>query len=205
MRYRELSHAQLAYKLRLAIALLKATSLAVGVSGCNVTEEREILLETGGQSILVSKLEGQAYSTVMVYVDKMPRGSLSILHTALERPLLFLSGREANELICVYDFDVGLHLLVFDTGVTTLEEAPEGELNLIVRSSAFPTRNGTRTDLETVVAAVQAATPSQLRQWSIPTARVGLLPIFASKRAVLERLGELERSHRGDGSPVIDG
>lgn len=168
-------------------------------------KEKQIRLDDEGQSIQISKMAGRPEAQATVYIHGKPWGSFSLLHRRFERPLLFLAGPHGNQVICVYDFDVGLRLLVFDTSALARSAPIDRELRHIVRYSEFQVRNGTRAELEFIRTAIEHAKPVQIREWSIPTSWSAWLTTYPNKQAILRRLHELQESQRGDGSNVIDG
>jgi len=187
------------------LLLVVYAGAALLAEGCSVTNERTLHFDTDGENTtLVMKRSGKRYSTVTVYEGLAPRGSFSLLHTSLERPLLFLSGRRAKEMICVYDFDVGLHILVVDLGAPRGDSyARTGDLDVIIQHSDFHVKMGDQEDLEASIAAIKLASTRQLRRWSVPTATAGWISFFPRKQAILDRLDELARSRRGEGLPII--
>jgi hypothetical protein len=178
--------------------------------GCGADKARVIPMD-GERTIRVYRNRADAETRVAVLEGGREVGGFTLLHGLLERPLVFLPGAGPHQITCVYDFDVGLRLLVFDrrgsddsTHFGNESSRASVELAEIVRGSDFVVRHGTAADLAFAVEYIKRAPTRELRQLSIPTLLPGWSTIPFRKRAWLRRLEELPQSFRGDGSRIVE-
>jgi hypothetical protein len=170
-----------------------------------MTPKNEIPLGDSGRSIRIAKSRAEGESVFALLDRGRELGGFTLLHTSLERPLVFVAGPRLGQVTCIYDFDVGLRVLVIEGGADQRPGVADRELSKIVRASDFPARYANRAELEFAYGSVEAAGAKELRRWSVPTLRVGLFATYPTKATLLKRLKELAGSFRGDGSRLVEG
>ena len=111
-----------------------------------------------------------------------------LLHTGIERPLLFMPGAGKEELFCLFEFDVGLRLLVFDAGSDRESRSLGSELAVMVPGSEVPVRLADAPERQYVLESLARMNKERFRELSIATWELGPIRFYAKRQNLIERL-----------------
>jgi len=129
------------------------------------------------------------------FIDSVRAGEVVLLSNEYDKPLLILPGFSSG-FLCVYDFDVGLRVLVVESMENRAgrTESNESELRTIVLSSTLPVRYATLAELDAVLRVLDGLNESDLRRYAVPTFALGPFKLYPRKKQVVERLWRLRES-----------
>jgi hypothetical protein len=177
------------WKMLAGITLLVLLSGLV-VRGVNAPRRVALRKNEGLLVALPAVLSGLRHSSARIaYFYAADRSETAeVLYQAFERPLFFVPGIARGEFICVFEFDVGLRLVVFDVKrkFDKLEMTPEARV--MVLASEMSARDATAEERKYVRETLAAMDDTRFRELSVPSLRLGPLWFYAKRANLLQRL-----------------
>jgi hypothetical protein len=118
----------------------------------------------------------------------------TLWHTLMEKPVMVLPATPST-VLCIYDFDVGFRVLVFDKDETAKNR--DDEISTIVTSTNVAVRMADANEIEGAIAKIREMGAEDYEVASVPTLDLGVLRMYVPKANLLERLDEaLQRQRR---------
>jgi hypothetical protein len=122
--------------------------------------------------------------------------SAMVFYGPFEQPVLFVPGKDHGQLLCVFDFDIGLRVVAFSEKQDS-EVASEGqEIHTLVKQSEMHVEMAGPEELHTVLRTLRQATDRSLRAASVPTLDLVLFRTYASRDNLIAGLELLEKRTR---------
>ena len=112
-----------------------------------------------------------------------------LLHTFLESAVMLLPGREEATVVCVFNFDVGYRVIVFDLN-RVVAKPTDSELATIVPRTDIAVRHASAEELRATVEQIAAMSEDAFKSSSFPTLDLGVLKVYAKKGNVEDRIRE---------------
>jgi len=122
--------------------------------------------------------------------------SAMVFYGPFEQPILFVPGKDPGQLLCVFDFDIGLRVVAFSEKNDT-EVTDEGqELHTLVKHSEMHVKMAGREELQAVLRTLREANDQTVRAASVPTIDLVLFRTYARRGGLIAGLELLEKTVR---------
>jgi len=102
---------------------------------------------------------------------------------------MLLPGREEATVVCVFNFDVGYRVIVFDLN-RVVAKPTDSELATIVPRTDIAVRHASAEELRATVEQIAAMSEDAFKSSSFPTLDLGVLKVYAKKGNVEDRIRE---------------
>jgi hypothetical protein len=117
-----------------------------------------------------------------------PARQATMLHAFFKQPVMAIAGPTDATVLCVYDFDVGYRVIVFNVNATQ-SEANE-ELKIIVPKSDMAARHANAEEIAFAAERIRAMPATSFEASSVPTIDLGFVKVYAQQGNVVARIGE---------------
>jgi len=119
-----------------------------------------------------------------------------VFYGPFEQPVLFVPGKGPGQLLCVFDFDIGLRVVAFSEKQDTEVASVGQEIHTLVKQSDMHVEMADREELQTVLSTLREATDRSLRAASVPTLDLVLFRTYARRDNLIAGLELLEKATR---------
>jgi len=117
---------------------------------------------------------------------------ITLLHTLLEYPTLFIPNRKNNSIYVLYFFDIENHLfsIKLDKDNTAINKTylNRSMKNIILSGQGFKIESLTQIEIDTIVDKINAMSDDEYKYFSIPSLDLGVYKHYITKKRILEIL-----------------
>jgi hypothetical protein len=116
----------------------------------------------------------------------------SLLYGTWDRPLLIIENERTKDVLCLYDYDGSIELLVFSRASNGASASgPPSHLDLLVRRARWNVRFADKPDIDALKAWLREADERTVRQQSVATVDIGVYEHYLradSLESILQRV-----------------
>jgi hypothetical protein len=133
-------------------------------------------------------LRTDASATIFCEPTGGQAGSVELWQDFFDRPIIVMASTNSNVLLCLYDFDVDLHLLRIDMAERFKPFPPGSVLTHIVCASAWSVESGATNDWQEVLGYLKSLPSGAFKRQSVPALSFGIWSLPARPELIVERM-----------------
>jgi hypothetical protein len=189
-------------------AMVMLTSVVILATG-----RGQVVVKTSGQAQLVveipSKFERWWWGVPAEISLRGANGHepiASLLYGTWDRPVLIVENERTKDVLCLYDYDGSVELLVFSpangNAVASVNPHP---LGIVVRRARWNVRLADKPDIDELVSWVRGAQASAVKQRSVPRFDIGIYRHYLGADSLNSMLQRVFPWHDGRWQPNAAG